>query len=80
MGKEGPKIATVSSKELGSRCWSTARFIQGVRCPRVMDCDYPEKKKCVAVDAEIAYLHEERRKFEAGIHAKISKLVADKTM
>lgn len=80
MPDKKPKTAIVSSKEMGTRCWLPARFIQGVRCPRVMECNYPEKKKCAAVDAEIAYLHEARRKFESSTHAKISKLVADKTL
>lgn len=78
--KTGLKTAIVSSKELGTRCWSTARFIEGKRCDRVMQCNYPEKKACKAVDAELAYLHEEKRRLSANIHAKISKLIADKTL
>lgn len=48
--------AIVNSKELGARCWLAARFCDGKRCHRVMDCDYPEKETCKAVQAEKEYL------------------------
>lgn len=48
--------AIVSSKELGTRCWLPKRFIKGERCDRVYLCNYPEKKTCQAVKAEIIYL------------------------
>lgn len=76
--KLGPKTAVVSSKELGTRCWLTARFIEGKRCTRVMGCQYPEKKTCKAVDAEIAYLHRHRREVIDRTHSKITKLIAGK--
>lgn len=47
------KTAIVNSKELGTNCWLTARFLDGVRCQRVMECSYPEKKTCKAVETEI---------------------------
>jgi len=75
---KNPKTAIVSSKELGTNCWLPRRFIEGTRCERVVECTYPEKKTCKAVDAEIAYLHQERREAEERFHAKISKLLAEK--
>lgn len=77
--KTGKNTAIVSSKELGTNCWLSARFIEGKRCCLVMRCTYPEKKTCKAVDAEIAYLREEMRKLKASTNDKISKLLADKT-
>ena len=71
------KTAIVSSKELGSNCWLPARFVKGARCDRVMQCTYPEKKTCKALNAEIAYLQQERRKEEEQYHTKISKLIAE---
>lgn len=68
----------VSSKELGTRCWSTARFIEGKRCSRVMGCQYPEKKTCKAVDAEIAHQHQRRRGIAEKTHSKITKLIAER--
>ncbi|MCK5235887.1 MAG: hypothetical protein KAR06_02785 [Deltaproteobacteria bacterium] len=58
MKKIGKNTATVSSKELGTNCWATCRFIPGKRCLRVLTCTYPEKKTCEAVKAELAYLRE----------------------
>lgn len=74
------KHTVVSSKELGTRCWSTARFITGERCPRVMHCKYPEKKSCKAVLAEIDHLQQQRNKFLERFHAKLSKLIAERTL
>ncbi len=55
--------AIVSSKELGTKCWLPNRFIQnGSRCDRVYLCNYPEKKTCQAVHAEIAYLEHEKNR------------------
>ena len=52
------KAVIVNSKELGNYCWSSFRFIRGLRCPRVFTCNYPEKKLCRAVETELAYLKE----------------------
>ena len=52
----GHGCASVTVKELGTRCWLTKRFINGERCDRVYLCNYPEKKTCQAVKAEIIYL------------------------
>ncbi len=76
--KIGAKTAIVSSKELGTNCWLAGRFIEGTRCERVMECTYPEKKTCKAVDAEIAYLRQQRREAEDRFHEKVSKLLAEK--
>ncbi len=56
-----PKTAIVSSKELGTNCWSSFRFCRGLRCPRVFRCTYPEKKTCAAVKTELTYLKEHSR-------------------
>lgn len=74
----GDNVAIVSAKELGTNCWLTRRFIEGTRCERVMRCTYPEKKTCKAVDAEIAYLRQERREAEGRFQAKMSELLAEK--
>jgi len=68
----------VSSKELGTNCWSTARFSEGKRCPRVMQCNYPEKRTCKAVDAEIAYLDAKLTATQQRIEKQIDRLVWDK--
>ena len=52
----GHGCASVTVKELGTRCWLTKRFIKVERCDRVYVCNYPEKKTCQAVKAEIIYL------------------------
>ena len=52
----GHGCASVTVKELGTRCWLTKRFIKGEHCNRVYLCNYPEKKTCQAVKAEIIYL------------------------
>jgi len=46
----------IKSCELGVNCWSAHRFCGG-RCQRVMNCNYPEKATCKAVDSEISYLN-----------------------
>ena len=74
----GPRAASVSIQELGTNCWLPGRFIEGKRCCRIMQCNYPEKKTCKAVDAEIARLHEERRAQEKLYHEKLSQLLAFK--
>lgn len=48
--------AIVKASALGSNCWLPARFVDGARCPRVMQCTYPEKHHCKAVQAEVDYL------------------------
>ena len=45
------KTAIVNSKDLGTNCWSTHRFLGG-RCDRVMTCNYPEKRTCKAVESQ----------------------------
>ena len=70
----GAKTAIVSSKELGTNCWSSFRFIRGLRCPRVFQCKYPEKETCKAVQAELAYLREHSKQLieEIKTNAKAS--------
>lgn len=72
------KHAIVSSKELGTNCWITARFIDGLRCPRVMSCKYPEKKTCRAVIAELNYLRNESKRLVSYIGNKIDKLIKER--
>ena len=55
-GDQGLKWAVVSKSELGTNCWSAKRVIQGSRCARIHACNYPEKAKCKAVQAEINFL------------------------
>lgn len=78
MKKLGPREASVSIQELGTNCWLPRRFIEGKRCCRVTTCNYPEKRSCKAVDAEIAWLHEQRREQEKLYHEKLSQLLAFK--
>lgn len=53
----GDNTAVVTVEELGTNCWHPCRFIRDDgRCCRVFVCNYPEKKACQAVTAEIAYL------------------------
>jgi len=75
--KKGGKSAIVTLKEMGFNCWLPKRFIEGSRCDRVMECTYPEKKTCKAVNAEIAYIRQTRAEAEVRFHAKINKLLAD---
>lgn len=58
-GGREPWTAIVTLQELGTRCWLPKRFIQGGRCARVMECNYPEKAKCKAVKAEVDFLNRE---------------------
>ena len=74
------KTAIVKAKDMGANCWSAARFVEGERCPRVMECKYPEKKTCKAVVIEIAYLQQERNKFLENLHGKMAQLVREKTV
>lgn len=48
--------AIVKSSELGTNCWLPVRFCGG-RCQRVLDCKYPEKRTCKAVQTEIEYIN-----------------------
>ena len=58
-----PGGANVSSKELGTNCWTPCRFIKDDgRCDRVFTCKYPEKKTCHAIQAEIEYLNKDKYK------------------
>ena len=71
----GNRTAIVSSKELGTNCWTARRFVKGgSRCDRVMRCNYPEKKTCEAVKVELAYLREHSKQLIAEIkqNAKLS--------
>lgn len=70
-----PRTAIVNSKELGTNCWSSFRFIRGLRCPRVMQCTYLEKKTCRAVEAELEYLQQERERQVKSIHEKMAQLL-----
>lgn len=55
----GSGMAIVNFSELGTNCWHPCRFIRDDgRCDRVYTCNYPEKKKCQAVHAEIRRLKE----------------------
>lgn len=45
MGK--PKVAVVSSSEVGTNCWKAVRFTGG-ECKMINTCKYPEKKTCKA--------------------------------
>ena len=78
MGDEGVKFGVVSSKELGTNCWLPCRFIQGGRCAKVMTCNYPEKRTCKAVDAEIKYLNELVMETQRKVGEMIAQLVAVK--
>ena len=55
------KMATVSSKELGTNCWSPKRFCGG-RCDRIMYCKYPEKETCKAVATEVEFIKQDKVK------------------
>lgn len=74
----GPRAVSVSIQELGMNCWLPRRFIEGKRCCRVMWCKHPKRDTCKAVDAEIAWLHEQRRAQEKVYHEKLSHLLACK--
>ncbi len=52
-----PKVAIISSSELGTKCWLPRRFVEdGQRCAKLYVCIYPERKTCQAVHAEITHL------------------------
>ena len=72
------KYAVVNLKDVGKNCWLPERFVEGGRCSRVHLCNYPEKKTCKAVDAELAYLHQKRWQVVKRIHAKITNLIAER--
>jgi len=72
----GYAIATV--QELGTNCWLAKRFIKGSRCPRVFRCNYPCKKTCRAVDAELEYLHQEMQKQVAFLADKEAQLLRER--
>ena len=75
MERDTVKHAVVSSEELGTRCWLPARFIEGVRCKRVMRCNYPEKKTCKAATAELLHLNAQVIECQKRIGEKIGRLV-----
>lgn len=72
-----PKTVIVSSKEFGTKCWSSFRFIRGFRCLRVMRCTYPCKKTCRAVEAELEYLQQGKKRQAKLIDAKIDRLLKE---
>lgn len=72
--KLGPKAASVTIQEMGTNCWLPKRFIEGKRCCRVMECSYPEKNTCKAVDAEINRLEG----IAEGIQAQIEQLLRER--
>lgn len=75
--KIGDRAVIVSSKELGTNCWLVRRFIQdGDRCPRVWVCNYPEKKTCQAVKAEIHHLMGEQERLII-IHHNIEQRIIE---
>ena len=49
----------ITRRQLGHNCWLVRRFIRGSRCERVLVCQYPEKKTCRAILAEVDYLSTE---------------------
>jgi len=55
-GDQGKNCGVVRFSELGTNCWDPKRFVQGGQCERVHACDYPEKAKCKAIQAEIDFL------------------------
>jgi len=70
------KNAIVKVKDLGD-CWSPARFCES-RCARVLECHYPEKKTCKAVEAERKFIHqhyaERKAELEASLQSNLTKL------
>ncbi len=75
--KIGPNTAIVSSKELGTNCWSPKRVIGGGRCDRVMVCDYPDKKDCQAVASEVAYLYQKVDRTRTKAEERAAKIMAE---
>jgi hypothetical protein len=68
----------IQSSELGTECWSPARFCAGARCARVHDCTYRIKATCQAIDAEIAYMDKQITVAQKQIAAKIKALKRSK--
>ena len=68
------KTAIVNVHELGTNCWSVARFVEGKRCPAVMSCKYPERNTCKAVAAEEEYLINLSASQQEKIQVKLSDL------
>jgi hypothetical protein len=75
--KKGPKTKVVQFGELGGNCWLPHRFLGG-RCNRVWRCKYPEKKTCLAVDAEIKRLQAYKEKDIARLDKLIAELMSGK--
>jgi len=67
------KTAIVRSEDLGLNCWLPARF-SGVRCDRVMQCSYPEKRTCKAIDAEISFLESQKQAVVSNVDDKLDIL------
>ena len=61
MKQLGKNTASVTMGELGTNCWKAARFVEGSRCERVLQCSYPERKTCKAVQSERVYLLEHKK-------------------
>jgi hypothetical protein len=67
-------IAKIKMNSLvGTNCWLPHRFCGG-RCSRVMACDYPEKKDCKAVNAEIRYLKDRANEVAKSYEVRIEEL------
>lgn len=73
-----PGAAAAPLSELGTNCWHPCRFIQeDGRCARVWTCTYPEKKKCEAIYAEIAFIKQEQKRLmqvSANLDERIEQL------
>ncbi len=67
------KTAIVTSKELGTNCWSSYRFCYGMRCAKVLTCTYPEKLTCQAVQREKDFIEQNRTARIAQIEASAQK-------
>jgi hypothetical protein len=67
------KAAIVSSKELGTNCWSSYRFCYGMRCAKVLTCTYPEKATCQAVQREKDFIEQNRTARITQIEASAKK-------
>lgn len=68
------KYTIVKASKLGTNCWLSQRFLEGGRCPRVMECNYPEKQTCKALDTEIAYQKERLAKTVKRTKTKVFQL------
>jgi len=71
-------IKIIKVTDLGTNCWAPARFGKG-RCNKVKSCNYPEKKTCMAVHNEIAYLRDRQDKIVENFTKRIEELEKDKT-